>query len=447
MMSCFKILMCDVYVLCVLAARIVLSAASKTLSAGVGQASSDGNKVPSNSNNVVESKTSGSPPKGDNNAGEWKKQRNQRKKERTCKKCGEPFNACKCKDKPRGQKKADLVEDQINHEKDKYEAPKPTPPPKEPFVPDYMVQNEIKVCDITDLSVFAILADMHVDQHAQQMFDAINNFALPKFKPLKLNWETILNDLSPLKWNTDKCPPDVETDEYGFTIIRTTPIWENNSEGVKTKVSEDPRPYVRSWGNFDSFVTNVACQVGDVLEPIVEICNPINYIKLAIRSSQVLETELVATLEGSVSYSDTRSTDLREYQPLIKDTIYRYRYRVVSRFGDNKWMTYPAQYFADISGPRPNAFNRLFYGHKEPCYLYIDLSLNMLSELYHAKTCAANDPNESLITMNRLFKTNPHNTFMSGALAGDRVLEDNYVFGLRFCQNRYRPIAEAPKVK
>jgi len=213
------------------------------------------------------------------------------------------------------------------------------------------------------------------------------------------------------------------------------------------EVPDPPKPpMIRSIGNFHKCCYDVAVNCANVLDPVVDLANPINYIKLGIASTQITDVQLWAVKQREEVYNDTRPVDLREHDPLIKDSVYQYRYQVQwKNAGITEYL--PPQYFPDVSQERPSLLNRLFYDLREPRYLEFSLSLNILTELYGPKTCAAAEKEDSLIVTKRVFKSNPHNTFLDGRLAGNSVLEDNYLVALRICQNLYQPLTKAPSVK
>jgi hypothetical protein len=337
----------------------------------------------------------------------------------------------------------DAVADEIVKNQPALDSVQDAPPA---FSPDYTIHSNIKICDVTDISVFGVLAEMFVDTKTNQMKAAIETFSVPELvlPTIELGklWE---------KYVTGPVTEFLNDDDFSdcdLSCIRSDLIWDD--------IDEEPSVEILDLKNLDKFalreedmcnnqsgnivevLTAVFSETAKIVDPILDIINPMNYVRLSIKASQVQDVSLCARFNGYKSVDDTRCTDLRENQPLTPDTIVSYKQYI--KWSYNGCEEYPsAAYFPEVSYARHSHFNRLFYSCPEPDYKQLMLSMNLLTELYHAKTCFVNPREDSVVTLRRLFKTNPHNTFASDALLGDRVMEDNYQFSLRFCMNEYRP--------
>lgn len=380
------------------------------------------------------------------------------------KKGGKQANNCKG---PRGNANQVTIEFAVRDEAMKAAPALDTPvdkPAKPEFVPTYSEFKLINICEVTDVSIFNIFVDDFADHKICDFYDAVSQFHVREFKPITIDWDEVGRRVS--KYTTRATeylndylnPPSL--DSYGFEIIDSSEpgvcvisdpfdlAYERKDDGSFDLQPIPParQSVVKDFGNFHKCVYDVATSCVSVVEPIVDLANPLNYIKLAIHASQVSEIQLCAQKVGEEVYPDTRPVDLRENERLIPDTVYKYQYYVQFTVNGRVQYLHP-RYFPEVSTAQPSLFNRLFYRSPEATYKYFSLSLNLLTDLYGPKTCSAMDKEDSLVVAKRVFKSNNHNTFLNGRLNGDRILDDNYLVALRICQNSYHPVTKSSPVK
>lgn len=351
---------------------------------------------------------------------------------------------------PRVDKRNKLVLDAIADEKDKIQPALDCPKDPEPeYSPEYTIHNAIKICDIVDVPIFDVLAEMFVDNKTNELLDALRTFnvpelVLPTFTQSRL--DAILCKITSLFDNDE----DFDFHNAGDELVVLDP-WEDTDvvsvvdlDSIELPSDDDLKGDA---GNCASVIISVFNSTVKVLSPIVDIINPINYLKLAVKSSQIRDMGLYAERGCQFSPDDFRTTELRENQPLTPDTVVQYK-MYVSWSHKGVVEVLPPAYFPEVcSSVRQSHFNRLFYNLPEPDYATLSLSYNMLSELYGPKTTYVSEQRDAVATFNRLFKTNPHNTFGGEAIVGNRVLEDNFMLALRFCRNEYRPKTTVEPVK
>ncbi len=401
---------------------------------------------------------------------------------------------------------ASLIEDQISEENDKYAPALDVPKEKKeklPFVPTYEVPPLIRVCAIPDMSIFDLLCQAFVDEQLYHFKCEYDNWKLPDFKAPVIDWDVLGEKFiaSPM------CPTFIKDERTEFR----NDMWESATyfdydEPVKVNLSDsgliedpvmedinvsysspsgpvitlvepdsdipfiydpeqqsdsdpsmdvdpptdfyDPEPrIIKKWGNLHKTVPEFLNDCFDIISPFLSICNPINYLKLYIDSTQYEGLELCAEKLGDVvDFPDTRNVDAREFQPLVKDTFVRFKYFVTANHLVRGPCTFNAEFFPDVSThPRPSVINRIFFDMPEPEYMTVDVSMNILTELYCAKTSGVYKPCDSLPALHRLFVSNPHNTYLD--FGRDRHLDANFKFVARYAQDHWRPILETPKVK
>jgi len=394
----------------------------------------------------------------------------------------------------RTDKNNGLIEAAMNEEAAKYAPALDSKQDADGFVPEHRVSQLIQVCKIEDISMSDLMCQIFVDQKIDDLKNAVINFNVPELIMPTPNYGGILEKLGEaFIWINDKCSKKfVVPDELAYhpptnwrndlwdednTILdrswnSETNRWENRVFDMKTKEyfwepegepvfdgpstltypdnqnpNDLPDYYFLDEGNVCEFATTLISQVCAVISPVVSICNPINYIRCAVRSSRIIDAKVVAEYEGSISVNDSRACDLQEFQDMHTDTLSIYRYKVMLFDGEN-WDSVPAAYFPKIADrERYPWYVRYFTMLPEPRYKSVVLSMNMIKELYHAKTCSVNLPEDSFRVMNRMFLNNPHNTFTEEALTGDRILECNFEFSCMFCQNSYNPVEKCSPVK
>lgn len=335
-----------------------------------------------------------------------------------------------------------------------------SPQDAESFVVEHRTASTIQVCKIEDIDVFSLMCSMFVDAKVEEIRMTVQNFNLPELvlpTPNYGGWIQKADDL--ISW-IEESIQSKESHDLGFKPNYTwrNDLFEDEPEVLDLhdptqtfpdgqKPEEQLNYYILDEGNACEFATALISQASQIIIPVLAICNPVSYIKCAMRSTRIVDAKLVAEYEGSISVNDSRACDLQEFQDMHLDQLCVYRYKVVL-FDGVEWDAVPAAYFPKVSNrERYPWYVRCFTDLPEPGYKSVVLSMNMIKELYHAKTCSVNIPEDSFRVMNRMFLNNPHNTFTEEALTGDRILECNFEFSCMFCQNSYTPVDKCSPVK
>lgn len=363
----------------------------------------------------------------------------------------------------RADKNSSLIEEAIAEESVKAAPALDCPSDKKTkdvFVPEHKIHDRIQVCKIEEIDVFGLMCEMFVDSKVECIRSAVESFELPELvmpTPNYGGWFELIDQA--ITWCEKRRPGRAAFVEDEFCKSYSPPPTWNNSmfEDIVVDLEptfpdnqnpeEPPNYYFLDEGTVCEFATAVIDQVCDVVSPIIDILNPINYVRCAIRSTRIVDARVMADYQGNIYANDSRACDLQEFQDMYQDTLTVYRYDV-ELFDGEDWLSVPAAYFPKISNrKRYPWYVRYFTALPEPNYKTIVLSMNMINELHHAKTCSVNIPEDSFRVMNRMFLNNPHNTFTEEALTGDRILECNFEFACMFCQNTYSPVERCAPVK
>jgi len=99
------------------------------------------------------------------------------------------------------------------------------PPEKpKPFEPDYSEFNYIKICDITDVSIFSLLCQQFADHKLVEIKDAIEAASVRELKLPHVDFDEVARRaqdfaLTKLECYFPELFPEAQTDDWGFTIV------------------------------------------------------------------------------------------------------------------------------------------------------------------------------------------------------------------------------------